>query len=771
MIKWLLSSLLLLVVGVSYAQPLRVTGVVRSATTGETLIGAVIMPDLKSRFAVATDTYGRYSIVLAAGRHSLIYSCGGYLSDTVKIDTTGNLTLNIELADRTVDIETVVVQAYSGRSRLVEATAGIERLSVSQIASMPVIFGEKDVLKTAQLLPGVKSSSDGNSGFAVRGGSLDQNLILLDDATVYNASHLAGFFSTFNSAAIKGVNIYKGNFPAQYGGRVASVVDVTMNDGNNRHYVGNASIGLISSQVSFEGPIQKERSSFLVSARRTYLDLFVGLLPEFAGNQLYFYDINLKGNVAIGDKNMIYVSGYFGNDHTSVNDMMSMGWGNRTATVRWASTISPLLFSNTTFTYSNYNCDIEAIMDQMTGGVRSQIEDVGLKQDFRLNLGSHSLKMGIVSTFHNLTPTRFSIGGFDSKNSASTRSSWENAAYASFLGQFGDRVQIEVGARLSSYTLVGGGVYNVYNQGVYQSSVDLGKGTFGKSFVNIEPRASLSVLVGRNTSIKASYGRSAQYLHMLTNSSASIPTDQWLGSTYTLPPALCDQVSIGAFHFFPSIGVEVSVEGYYKWSTGEADYRPGADIYTTPDIESQLLTGVGRAYGVEFLVRKSVGKFTGWVGYTWSRAERHIEGVNSNRWYPTRQDRPHEVSVVGMYRINDRWEVSAVWTYSTGAPTTVPAGKYLIDEKVVYLFTERNGYRLPDYHRLDLGATYTAKQKKGLQGSWSFGLYNAYGRENPFIVQFKEDKQTGATKAIAISLFRWVPSVSYQLKFNLSKKK
>ena len=766
----LIALFLILTAATAAAQRLAVGGVVRSAVAGETLVGALVVPDGKNNLTVATDAYGRYALVLPAGTHTLVFSYGGYVSDTLSIDLTANQTIDIELKERTVEVETVVVGAYSGRARIEQPAMGVERLSTEQLTSIPVVFGEKDILKTAQLLPGVKSSSDGNSGMAVRGGSLDQNLILLDDAPVYNASHLAGFFSTFNASAIKDVAIFKGNYPAQYGGRVASVVDVTMNDGNTKQYVGNAGIGIISSNLSFEGPIQKNRSSFLVSGRRTYMDVFAGLLEQFRGNQLYFYDLNLKANVALGDKNKLYVSGYLGRDVTSVKDMMSMEWGNRTGTVRWASTVTPTLFSNTTFTYSNYNYDITSDQEQLKAVVRSQIEDLGLKQDFRLALGSHALRMGLASTFHTLTPTRFESDMAVNPGPRNSRSGWENAAYASFNGRFADRVGVEAGVRVSSYTLVGGGRYNVYQQGQWTGSVDLADGQFGKTYVYAEPRVSVSVSVGESTSLKAAYGRNVQYLHMLSTSSVSVPMDQWLGSSYTLPPTVCDQVSAGAFHYFPSVGIELSLEGYYKSSTGEADYRPGADVFGSADIESQLLVGVGQAYGVEFLVRKTIGKFTGWVGYTWSCTERKIDGINADRWYPTRQDRTHEVSVVGMYRFSDRWEVSAVWCYATGAATTVPAGKYTIDERIVYLYTERNGYRLPAYHRLDLGATYTARPKGGVQGSWSFGVYNAYGRENPFIVRFKENKETHQTQAMAISLFRWVPSVSYNLKFNLSKR-
>lgn len=749
----------------------QISGTVKCASIGETLIGAVVYSLPGGKNAAVTDVYGRYTITLPLTIEQIVFSTIGYANDTVNVAGNESRTVNVELKEKVLTADEVIVTANSGVHRVAQAAIGVEKISTQEIDKIPVLFGEKDILKTMQLLPGIKSSGEASSGFSVRGGSLGQNLILLDDAPVYSASHMLGFFSTFNAEATKDVAVYKGNFPAQYGGRVASVVDVTMKDGNTKNYGGNVGIGLISSNASFEGPIQKNKSSFLVTARRTYADVFANLSEEFKGNKLYFYDLNAKANVEINPNNKIFFSGYLGRDVTAIKDMIGMDWGNKTATLRWNSKVSDRLFSNTMLIYSDYNYGIDAIMKDFNATIKSRIEDVTLKQNFNLSVGSSGnfVKFGLQSTYHGITPTRIENGMFTNPGDRTTRNSWENAVYGSFVGQLTNFLNIEAGLRVSSYTIVGAGTYNTYDEGKLVNTTVLKRGQFGKTYVNFEPRVSASFLVNRYNSFKIAYGRSSQYLHMLSNSSISTPTDQWHGTSYTIKPTIVDQVSAGYFKNFNKIGLDVSLEGYYKWSQNEIDFKAGSNMYSAPDIESELRTGIGRAYGVELLVRKNIGWFTGWVGYTWSSSERKIYGVNNDKWFPTKQDITHEVSVVAMFNLGKGWELSATWCYKTGIPYTIPTGKYLIDNKIFYQFSGRNEYRMPAYHRLDIGATYNAPRKKGLQGSWNISLYNAYGRQNPYMIRFNES-EGGKTVVEQTSLFRWVPSVSYNLKFTIKSK-
>lgn len=743
-----------------------VSGSIKSLSSGETLIGATVV-SLGSSYGAITNEYGHYSLTVPMGKYRLFYSMLGYVGDTIEIDLRANRVIDVELKDASYDVEEVVITADFDANRISRARVGVEHMSSREIERIPIIFGEKDILKTIQLLPGIKSAGEGSSGFTVRGGALDQNLILLDEAPVYNASHLMGFFSTFNAAAIKDVAVYKGNYPANYGGRVASVVDITMNNGSTKQYRVSGGIGIISSNIGVEGPIQKGKSSFLVTARRTYADIFLNLLPEFKGNKLYFYDINAKANVEINSKNRLFFSGYFGRDKLALRDIMGIDWGNKTATLRWNSIVSPRVFSNTTLLYSDYNYKIGGEFESSDVSINSRIEDWNLKQDFRFSFaGQNNLRVGFNSIYHTVTPTRFKVGTMQSLPGQVSRSMWENAIYASFDAKPTRWLAFEVGLRATSNTLVGEASYNQYNQGVLEQTIKIPKGKMGKTYFDLEPRVTASFTLNNSTSIKAAYGRTVQHLHMLSNSIASSPTDQWVGSSYTVKPTICDQYSVGFFKNFANNRFEVTVEAYYKDMKNEVDFKTGADIYTSLDLESQLLLGKGRAYGVEFLIKKKVGDFTGWIGYTLSRSERQIEQINNNNWYPTRQDRTHDVSVVLMYKISPKWEVSAAWCYNTGNAITLPSGKYIIDDNMVFQYQERNGYRMPDYHRLDIGATYTPVKRKRFESSLTFSLYNAYGRSNAYMIYFQDDPyNVDGVHAIELSLFRWVPSVTYNFKF------
>lgn len=752
-----------LLIGQLYSQDkLTISGTVEDVLSGEELIGALVGVVELPSVGVATNSYGFYSLTLPRGEYTFFVSYVGYDKQYMKIALTGNVSYNWSLGVK--EMKTIEITGEKSGENLSKPQMGVERLDINEINKIPVIFGEKDLIKVAQLIPGVKSAGEGNSGFYVRGGGADQNLILLDEAPVYNASHLLGFFSTFNSDAIKDVTLIKGNSQAQYGGRLSSVLDVKMKEGNDQKYHVNGGVGLISSRLSVEGPIQKDKSSFIIAGRRTYADLFLKATDDFSSNQLYFYDLNAKMNYRINDKNRIYASGYFGRDVLGFGDTFGIDWGNLTGTLRWNSILNPKLFSNTSLIYSDYDYRININSAGADFNINSKIKDWNLKQEFNYYPNSsNSLRFGFNSIYHEIKPSSFETG--DSEGSTS-RFGLENALYINNTQKLSNVFTVDYGLRLSSYSVIGDDTYNQYSFGVLEDSVVLARGEFGKSYFNLEPRFSASYMVDSLSSLKWAYARNTQHLHLLNNSTSATPTDQWIGNSYNIKPEISDQVSVGYFRNLRDSKYEVGIEAYYKWMQNQVDYKDGADINTTPDVESQLLYGVGRAYGVEFLVKKKKGRLTGWVGYTLSRTERNIEGINDNEWYVARQDRTHDISVVGIFDLNEKWSLSGLFVYNTGNAVTFPSGKYSIEDNTTYIYTERNGYRMPSYHRLDIGATYMKKSDKRFKSSWNFSLYNVYGRENAWTITFEDDPNVeGRTRAIQTSLFRWVPSITYNFNF------
>ena len=757
-----------LLANITQAQTSKFTlnGTVKDKKTGETLIGVAVYVKEISGTGTSSNEYGFYSLTLPQGKYHVISNYVGYKADTVVVNLTADTKLDRSLSENTSQLKEVVVSNKRKDDNLRKTEIGVEKLDIKEIEKIPIIFGEKDILKTIQLLPGVKSAGEGNSGFFVRGGSADQNLILLDEAPVYNASHLLGFFSTFNSDALKDVSIIKGNSPAQYGGRLSSVLDVKMKEGNNQGYNVTGGLGLISSRLSVEGPIQKDKSSFIVSGRRTYADVFLKATDDFKDNSLYFYDLNAKANYRINEKNRIYASGYFGRDVLGFGDNFGIDWGNTTATVRWNSIISPKLFSNTSFIYSNYDYNIKINSGGTDFNINSQIKDWNLKQEFQFFPNAkNSWRFGFNSIHHNITPSRFEGDNITAEEKES-RYSLENAVFANNTMKLSNKFTLDYGLRFSFYTILGGDTYNIYDKGTLTDSVVLESGDFGKTYYNLEPRMQFSYLLNDVSSIKGGYARNTQHLHLLSNSTSSTPTDQWIGNSYNIKPEISDQMSIGYFRNFSNNRFQFSVEGYYKHMQNQVDYKDGADINSAPDIERELLYGIGRAYGVELLLKKTEGKFTGWVGYTLSKTERKIDGINNNEWYAARQDRTHDLSVVGMYQLTKRWSLSGLFVYNTGNAVTFPSGKYNVGGNTTYYYTERNGYRMPAYHRFDIGATYTKPHKKRFESSWNFSVYNVYGRENAYTITFEDHPDDPTrTRAIQTSLFRWVPSITYNFKF------
>ena len=742
-----------------------VNGTVKDKLTGESIIGAVIKIDQLVNVVVTSNEYGFYAISLPKGKYDLRISFVGYEEKRIPILLNAPLITNVFLESKN-QLAEVVVSTKRKDDNLTKAQIGTETLNMQSISKVPVIFGEKDVLKTIQLLPGVKSAGEGNSGFYVRGGAADQNLILLDEAPVYNASHLLGFFSTFNSDAIKDATLIKVNGPAQYGGRLSSVLDVKMKDGNNKNYTVNGGLGLISSRLSIEGPIQEDKSSFILSGRRTYADVFLKASEKFKDNILYFYDLNAKANYKIDDKNRIYFSGYFGQDELGLGSSFRINWGNKTGTIRWNRIVNNKLFLNTSFIYSDYSYNVGLKNGETNFNVNSNIKDVNLKQDYTYYLNpKNTIRFGFNSILHTITPSVFS-GTVNNNINKVGRNGLENALYFNNNFKANQQLTFDYGLRISAYSIMGGDQYNVYNNNAITQSILLQKNEFGKTYINAEPRFTSNYRINDLSSVKIAYARNVQHLHLLSNATAASPSDQWIGNSYNIKPELADQTSIGYARNFKNNTYELGAELYYKRMQNQLDYKDGTNINTIADVESSLLYGVGRAYGFEFLAKKKIGLFSGWVSYTLSKTERKIDGINDGNWYNAKQDRTHDVSIVTILELNPKWTVSGVFVYSTGNAVTFPTGKYALGEQTIYQYANRNANRMPDYHRLDISATYENKNKKKNAGSWNFSLYNVYGRENAYQISFQDDPSDNSkTQIIQTALFRWVPSITYNFKF------
>jgi hypothetical protein len=774
MIKQFLILVVLLVgfLPLSAQNKFSVSGTLTDAQTGETLIGANVSVANMSGTGVSSNEYGFYSITLPEGQHTLVFSYLGYESVDSLVNLKANLRIDMKMGGGAENIEEIVVTAEARNEQVTSIEMGVEKLDMKEIKKIPVLFGEQDILKTLQLTPGVKSLGEGSGGLFVRGGDNSQNLILLDEATVYNANHLLGFFSTFNSDAIKDVSLYKGTAAANYGGRLASVIDVKMNEGNNQKYHIGGGIGLISSRLFVEGPIVKDKGSFIVAARRTYADLFLKLSSDETINQntLYFYDINVKANYKINDKNRIYLSGYFGRDVLGFNDRFGIDWGNITGTLRWNSIWNDKLFSNTSLVYSDYDYRVEITRTDDEFSLTSIIKALNLKHEFQYYLNNdHKFKFGFQATHHTITPGQVEVSEGSDFNpiELQDRYALESALFFSHNWRINSKLNVEYGLRLSSFSQFGAGdFYSFDSDGNVTDTTSYDAFELVKNYINPEPRINVSYVFDKNHSIKASFTRNVQNLHLITNSTSSTPTDIWIASGKNVKPEIGDQLSLGYFQNFMDDKLQLSAEVYYKWMYNQVDLRNGAEIRANELLEGELLSGNGRAYGLELMLRKKYGKLSGWIGYTISRTERKIEGINSFDWYPARQDITHDLSVVGVYDINNKWSISATFVYNTGSAVTFPSGKYELNGQVQYYYTERNGYRMPDYHRLDLGATrYFVKNKK-MESSLNFSMYNTYGRKNAYTIDFQEDPDDPTkTQAVKTYLFTFVPSLTYNFKF------
>lgn len=748
-----------------------IKGIVTDKNTREPLTGVIVQADGYSRSKAVTNEAGEFSLILKVGQHKLTFSYIGFETLVEDIVINDNQTVRFELKPASVDLKEVVVTDRKPDENVSGVQTGVEKISIESINKLPVLMGERDIIKTLELLPGVKSAGEASGGFFVRGGSADQNAIMLDNSLIYNASHMMGFFSTFNSDAIKDATLYKGAMPAQFGGRLASVLDIQTKDGDRQNYHVAGGIGLISSKLGVEGPIQKGKSSFLVSGRRTYADVMAKLsgVEDAQNTTLYFYDLNMKLNFAVGPKDNIIFTGYSGKDALGLDDVVDSKWGNLSGALRWNHLINEKWFMNTTFIRNQYTYDIKLNMgiDLQIGG---KICDYTLRQDFDFSQSEKSKwKFGYASTLHQISPGDYTFKDNSKGDNFKLQNnkSWENDVYINNHLKINDNLEIEYGVRATSMSILGGrDFYMLDDKKEVIDTVHYNSGKIVKTYFNIQPRLSSVYRLNQYSSIKAAYGRSIQNMHLLSNSNFSGLMDRWESSSLYIKPQIADQLTLGYFRNFSNNEYEFSVETYYKDMQNQIDFKDYAETTRAEAIEAELLFGKGRSYGVELLLKKTKGQLTGWVGYTLSKSEKKIDGINENKWYNAMQDRTHDISIVGMYDVNEKWSLSAAWIYYTGNAVTYPSGKVSFEGKEMPYYTERNGYRAPAYHRLDLGAVCKLKDTKKFYSELSFSLYNAYGRENAYMIQFKAKEEDPSKMTVyQYSLFRFVPSISWNFKF------
>jgi len=760
-----------------------VNGYVRDSASGETVISATVSINNLSR-AVATNQYGFYSITLDSGSYELTVSHVSFQSKQYNISLNEDQSLDFLLLPKSAAISEVVVYSKRKDANVRNAQMGRVDLSIEQIKNIPAFLGEVDILKTLQLLPGVRNAGEGNSGFYVRGGGPDQNLIMLDDAVVYNTGHLFGFFSIFNSDAIKNTSLIKGGMPAQYGGRLSSVLDIAMKDGNNQKMEGEGGIGLIASRFSLQGPIKKDKASYMISARRTYIDAivkpFIKKSSSFYGSGYYFYDLNAKVNYRFSNKDRLYLSGYFGRDVFDFNNAKrsfksNIPWGNSTATLRWNHIFGPKLFSNTTLVYNDYKFKFAAAQDDFEVALSSGIRDGSMKVDFDYYpIPFHKVKFGGLVTYHKFIPNVVS-GRQDSivftPSNESLKYALEKALYVQDDWDINDKLKINYGLRWSSFTHTGPYVKyvrdadrNKLDSTVYEDFDNI------KTYNGLEPRLTLRYTLNATSSLKTSVSRNFQFIHLVSNASSTLPTDLWVPSTLRVTPQISWQYAAGMFKNFKNNEYETSIEVYYKDMQNQIEYKEG---YTPGlnDPEEEFVFGKGWSYGSEFFVNKVQGKLTGWVGYTLSWTWRKFADLNAGEKFPAKYDRRHDLSVVATYAHTPRWRFGTVFVYGTGNATSLPERFYLVEGVLTQEYSRINQYRLPSYHRLDISATYTPKPKPGkkLSSNWVFSIYNLYSRKNPYFIYYD---QTGSAyngslkvEALQVSLFPILPSVTWNFKF------
>lgn len=763
-----------------------ISGTITEEKTGETLSGVtVLIPELQT--GTISNQYGFYSITLPAGEHKLVFSSVGYSSEKTVIFLSENLKFNIALQATAEDLEEIVIRSDAEQLNIRSAQMSSNTLSAETIKKIPVVMGEVDLLKSITLLPGVSNAGEGASGFNVRGGAADQNLILLDEATLYDSSHLFGFFSVFNPDAIKDLTLYKGAIPARFGGRVSSVLDIYQKDGNKKEYRATGGIGLIASRLLLEGPIRKDKASFLIGGRSSYAHLFLPLAGN--DNTAYFYDLNTKISYDLNERNRFFLSGYFGRDVFRISESFANSFGNSTVNLRWNHLFSDRLFSNLSLIYSDFYFGLE--LKFVGFKYDSGIKNFNLKYDFTHYISDKiDFQYGINSVYYHfnpgkIKPTSASSGVNFSK--LTEKFAWENGIYAEANIKFSDRITSRAGLRLSTFNRLGQPELNVYennqpviynhNLGIYEKAKPSGTASFSKntsikSFANLEPRFGISYLLNDDSSLKASFNRIAQYIHLISNTSAPAPFDVYAPSGKYIEPQIGNQYAFGYFKNFRNYSLEI--ESFYKKVKNRLDYIDGAELIANNAIEQVLLKGESRSYGLEFLFKKNAGKLQGWISYTLSKSEQRTPGfsesdpgINDGNWYATAWDRLNDLSVTAQYEVSSKWTFGGNFIFQTGRPATFPNGYFVYDNLVVPTYESRNSSRLPAYHRFDISATLSPKSsdQKRWKGEWVFSIYNVYNRKNAASVSFKENQDTYKNEALRLSIFGIIPSVTYNFKF------
>lgn len=763
------------------------SGIVSEEKSNETLIGVnIVFPEIGA--GTTTNEYGFYSITLPKGTYSIVVSYLGYQTITETIELNDNISNNIGLAESLENLDEVIITKNIEKLNIKNPQMSVNTLTSGTIKQIPVVLGEADVIKAITLLPGVTNAGEASSGFNVRGGAADQNLILLDEAIIYNSSHLFGFFSVFNPDAIKDIRLYKGGIPSRYGGRVSSVLDIYQKEGNSKTFNLNGGIGLVASRLLAEGPLKKDKGSFLVGGRSSYAHLFFPIFD--LKNVAYFYDLNTKLSYKLNDRNNIYLSGYFGRDVFEIQDSFENTYGNSVINFRWNHLFSDKLFSNLSLIYSDYYYSLNlnfVEFDWISG-----IQNFNLKYDLKHYLNDKlKLEYGLNSIYY-----RFNPGEINPTSESSginplkliDKFAFENAVYVDVEHKISNKLALSYGLRFSTFLRLGQDELNVYannrpvifndNLKIYEKADPIDTETFKRrdviaDFYNLEPRFSIAYQITSNSSVKASYNRMSQYLHLLSNTNSPTPLDVWSPSGKYIKPQLLDQFAIGYFKNFNNDDYSLEFEGFYKTIKNRIDYIDGADLIANNAIEQVILNGKARAYGLELLLRKNSGRFKGWLAYTLSKSEQQTKGITPNElginngdWYNTPHDKTHDISLTTSYKLNDRWEISSNFLFQTGQPATFPNGQYVYNGIVIPNYGQRNTNRLPSYNRLDISFKYQPKRSvnKKWQGHWVFGVYNVYNRKNAASINFSQNATTGVNEATRLSIFGIVPSISYNFK-------
>lgn len=764
------------------------SGTIAIQANNETIIGASIyIPEAK--VSVTTNSYGFYSITLPKGAYTVVVRYVGFDDIEEYISLTENIKKDFSMAEKSTVLDAVVISSNNSKTNIQKAEMSVNKLPISTIKKMPAMMGEVDVLKSILQLPGVANAQEGSSGFNVRGGSADGNLVLLDEAIVYNTSHLFGFFSVFNSDVIKDLKLYKGGIPANFGGRVSSVLDIYQKEGNKKEFHVNGGIGAVSSRLLVEGPIVKEKSSFVVAGRTSYAHLFMKMADQ--SSSASFYDLNMKLNYKLNDQNSLYLSGYFGKDHMNFNNAIRNDYGNTLLNLRWNHIFSDKLFSNASLIYSNYNYGLQF---KFTGiDWQSDINNYNFKYDFKYYLSDKlNLSYGINSIYYQFNPGTIKPMDATSPINPSQigkKNAWENALYISAEHNLSDKISLNYGLRYSNFQRLGEQEVNAYanNEAVvfnpdlqiYEEGTPTGTIHYGKNkkiagFGNLEPRFAVSYMLNDDQSIKASYNRMSQYLHLISNTASVSPLDIWAPSDQYLKPQKLDQFALGYFRNFSNGDYSLEAEAFYKKIKNKADYIDGAELVAHKAIEQVLLNGEARAYGLELMLKKNTGKLTGWLSYTLSKAEQRTPGRNANEpginngeWYRANYDKTHNLSLTASYQFSKKWSFGGIFTYQTGKAATYPIGKYQYQGITIANYGERNANSIPAYHHLDLSATWTPKpdSKKRWKSEWVFSIYNVYNKSNAASVTFGQNMDTGLNEAKKMSIFGIIPGVTYNFKF------